>query len=68
MAEIVNLLHLQEGAKIALSNGSTAEVVSNPKDGVWVFVRFLTSPDDPALEGTEDMAFAMDIVEVLPAS
>ncbi len=68
MAELVNLLRLEEGVKIALSNGGTAEVVSNPKDGVWVVVRFLTSPDDPALEGTEDMVFAMDIVAVLPAS
>ncbi len=65
MPEIVNLITLKEGARIATVHGATAEVVSNPKDGVWVFVNYLTSPDDPTLEGTEDMIFAQDIVEVL---
>ena len=65
MPEIVNLITLKEGARIATVHGATAEVVTNPKDGVWVFVKYLTSPDDPTLEGTEDMVFAQDIVEVL---
>ncbi len=65
MAEIVNLLLLEAGVKIATASGATAEVVENPKDGVWVFAKYLTCPDDPSLEGTEDMFFAQDIVEVL---
>lgn len=65
MAEVVNLITLAEGAKIATASGATAEVVTNPKDGVWVFVKYLTSPEDPALEGTEDMVFAQDIVGVI---
>jgi hypothetical protein len=65
MPEIVNLITLKEGARIATVHGATAEVVTNPKDGVWVFVKYLTSPDDPTLEGAEDMVFAQDIVEVL---
>ena len=40
-------------------------MVENPKDGVWVFAKYLSCPDDPSLEGTEDMFFAQDIVEVL---
>ncbi len=39
--------------------------MNNPKDGVWVFAKYLTSPEDPALIGTEDMIFASDIAEVL---
>jgi len=39
--------------------------VSNPNDGVWVFARYLFSPEDPSLVGTEDMVFAADIMEVL---
>ncbi len=65
MAEIVNLLLLEAGVKIATSAGATAEVVENPKDGVWVFAKYLICPEDPSLEGTEDMFFAQDIVEVL---
>ena len=64
MSEVVNLMLLQPGTKIALSDGSIAEVVSNPLDGVWVFARYLSSPSDTALVGTEEMIFAQDIVEI----
>jgi len=36
MNEVVNLMLLDPGASIMVSNGATAEVISNPKDGVWV--------------------------------
>ena len=65
MAEIVNLMLLEEGAKVATTAGATVVVVENPKDGVWVFAKYLSCPEDPSLEGTEDMFFAQDIVEVL---
>ena len=65
MSSIINLRLLEPGAKIGLSDGSTAEVVNNPMDGVWVFVRYLSSPNDPSLEGSEDMVFAADVAEVL---
>src|SRR5437899_10495309 len=61
---VINLRHLQPGTKIGLSDGSTAEVVSNPLDGIWVFARYLFSPHDAALVGTEEMIFAQDIVEI----
>ena len=28
-------------------NGATAEVMTNPMDGVWIFARYLTSPRRP---------------------
>ncbi|SVA12400.1 uncharacterized protein METZ01_LOCUS65254 [marine metagenome] len=65
MAEIVNLITLEEGAKLATTAGATVELVENPKDGVWVFAKYVTCPDDPSLVGTEDMFFAQDIIEVL---
>ena len=65
MPDIVNLINIEDGSKITTLNGATAEVVSNPRDGVWVFVKYLTSPEDPDLVGTEDMVFAQDIAEVL---
>jgi hypothetical protein len=37
-------------------------------DGVWIFARYLSSLEDPSLEGTEDMIFAQDIIEVLEIS
>ena len=68
MSQVVNLLHLQPGAKLLLTNGDTAEVVSNPKDGVWVSCRYLSSPSDPNLKGTEDLIFAQDISEMIDSS
>ena len=65
MAEVVNLITIQEGATISTIHGATAEVVNNPKDGVWLFVKYLTSPEDPDLVGTEDMVFAQDVAEVI---
>jgi len=64
MADVVNLITLAEGAKIATTAGATVEVVDNPKDGVWV-CKYLVCPEDPSLVGSEDMFFAQDIVEVL---
>ncbi|MBM3224084.1 MAG: hypothetical protein FJZ47_09810 [Candidatus Tectomicrobia bacterium] len=64
MSEMVNLMHLTPGSTIGLANGATAEVVSNPLDGVWVYARYLSCPSDVALVGTEEMIFAQDIVEV----
>ena len=67
MPEVVNLMNLEPGDKISMLNGATAEVTTNPMDGVWVFAKLLTSPDDPSLEGSEEMFFAQDIAEVLKA-
>ena len=65
MSQVINLLHLQPGTKIRLTNSNTAEVMSNPMDGVWVSCRYLSSTADPDLEGTEELIFAQDIAEVI---
>ncbi len=65
MAEVVNVRLLKAGDKLKIAHDATAVVVSNPLDGVWIFARYLTSPEDPSMEGTEDMIFAQDIIEVL---
>ena len=65
MNDIINLRLLEPGTTISLSDGSTAEVVSNPLDGVWVFARYLSSPTDASVVGTEEMIFAQNIVEIL---
>ena len=65
MSRIVNLRLLVPGTKIALIDGSTAEVVSNPLDGIWVFGKFLSASGDPSRVGTQEMIFAQDVVEIL---
>ena len=65
MNRVINIRLLKPGTNIGLADGSTAEVVSNPMDGVWVFARYLSSPSDAAVIGTEEMIFAQDVVEIL---
>ena len=65
MPDIVNLFEVEPGQRVRLYSEATAEVVSNPKDGVWLFVRYLTSPDDPEQVGEEDMVFAQDVIELM---
>ena len=67
MADIVNLIELEPGQQVRLNNAATAAVISNPKDGVWLFVRYLTHPDDPEQVGVKDMVFAQDVTGLLPA-
>ena len=64
MTEPINVRLLAAGTRIVLDDGAVAEVVSNPLDGVWVFARYLSSPDDPTRVGSEEMIFAQDIVEI----
>ena len=65
MSEIVNIRLLEPGTKVRLSNDATGEVVTNFNDGVWISVRFLTSPEDPSIEGTEEMVFAQEVLEII---
>jgi hypothetical protein len=66
MSEPINIRTLEPGTRVALVDGATAEIVSNPADGVWVFARYLSSPDDPGRVGSEEMIFAQDIIEIRP--
>jgi hypothetical protein len=64
MSGIVNVRDLAVGTRVVLGSGAEVEIVSNPGDGVWVFVRHLSARDDPAMVGEEEMIFAQDVVEV----
>ena len=66
MSDPVNIRALAAGTRVVLANGAEAEIVSNPQDGVWLFARYLSSADDPALVGEEEMIFAQDVVEARP--
>lgn len=64
MSDPVNVRSLGAGTRVMLANGAEVEIVSNPGDGVWVFGRYLSAPDDSGEVGAEDMIFAQDVVEV----
>jgi hypothetical protein len=60
----INIRDLPIGAKVTLESGVEAEIIDNPKDGVWLFARYTASPGDPAMIGQEEMIFAQDVLEV----
>ena len=60
----VNIRDLAPGISIVLVDGAEAEIVDNPRDGIWLFARYLSSPRDPTLVGREEMIFAQDVVAV----
>ncbi len=61
MSGIVNVRDLAVGTRVVLGSGAEVEIVSNPRDGVWIFVRYLS---DGGMVGEEEMTFAQDVVEV----
>jgi hypothetical protein len=62
MSGPINIRELAPGSSVVLASGAEAEIVDNPRDGVWLFARYLSSPHDPALVGQEEMIFAQDVV------
>ena len=64
MSDPVNIRALAAGTRVLLGSGAEVEIVSNPRDGVWLFGRYVSSTEDPGLVGQEDMIFAQDVVEI----
>jgi hypothetical protein len=64
MSGIVNVRDLAVGTRVVLGSGAEVEIVANPRDGVWVFVRGVAPEGEPGLVGEEEMIFAQDVVEV----
>jgi hypothetical protein len=62
---MIDLLNLPVGARLRLQADIEAEVVENMGDGQWVMVRYLVVPSNPTEVGSQELAHAQDIVEVL---
>jgi hypothetical protein len=62
MSAPINIRDLAPGTSVVLADGTRAEIVDNPGDGIWLFARYLSSPRNPTLVGQEDMIFAQDAV------
>lgn len=64
MSAPVNVRDLATGTSVVLGDGAVAEIVDNPRDGIWLLARYLSSPRDSTLVGREEMIFAQDVVAV----
>ncbi len=63
--EDVALQDVPEGTKVRLADGVIAEVTANPRDGGWLFIRYVEYPEDPSRVGEEDMVFCADVLAVV---
>ncbi len=62
----VHLRNLKPGDRVKLVKGGSAEVVMNPRDGLWLLVRYVEAPQDaPGSEGEEDMLYFEDVDQLL---
>jgi hypothetical protein len=61
----VLLQDLPVGTKVRLRSGAVGEVTANPRDGGWIFVRFVEHPKDSGKVGEEDMVFCADVLAVV---
>lgn len=64
MSAPLNVRELAPGTSVVLGDGAVAEIVDNPRDGIWLLARYLSSPRDSTLVGHEEMIFAQDVVAV----
>ena len=63
--DFVSLQEVPECTKVKLADGVIAEVTANPRDGGWLFIKFVEYPDDPSRVGEDDMVFCTDVLGVV---
>lgn len=64
MSAPINIRDLAPGTSVVLGDGAVVEIVDNPRDGIWLLARYLSSPRDSTLVGREEMIFAQDVQAV----
>lgn len=69
MSDTIDLLEVEPGALVQLSDGAIVEVSHNPRDGMWLYGRFKVSETDPTrVDGAEHPIFAQDIEKLVSDS
>jgi hypothetical protein len=64
----VNIRDLKPGDMFRVLSGGIAEVVMNPKDGLWVLVCYVEPPPaEPEKGGEEEMVWMSDVGELVEA-
>ena len=61
---MINVMDLNPGDKVRLSDDVIVEIIDNPRDGIWLQGRYITVPNNPSQEGEIEMIFAEDIEDM----
>jgi hypothetical protein len=65
---MINVLTLKPGDRLELEDGTIAEVIENMEDGMWLQVRYVEVPRNPAEVGAIELCHAQDIKKPLNAT
>jgi hypothetical protein len=60
--ELVAIQDIDPGSLVRLRGGILAEVTENPRDGMWIVVRYLETADGPVASERSEMAAADDVL------
>ena len=60
--EYVAIRDLDPGERIRLKGNILAEVVDNPRDGMWIIVRYLETPAGPVTGSEPEMVMADEVI------
>lgn len=60
--DLIAIQELEPGTRIRLRGEILAEVTENPRDGMWIVVRYLETPDGPVAGERIEMAAADDVL------
>jgi len=66
--EYIPIRELEPGDRIRLKGDILAEVVDNPRDGMWIIVRYLETPAGPVTGNDSEMVTADEVIARLPQS
>lgn len=58
-------MNVRPGARLRLKDGAIVEVTENPRDGLWLFCRYLTSPDGEQAGGEEQTVLSEDVSQLV---
>ena len=61
----LNVRDVEEGQTVRLTNGDLAVVTSNPKDGYWLEIQYVSGLESTSEGGQQEMVFAEDVLEVV---
>ncbi len=64
----MELGRFKAGDTLILHDGSKAEALAPSEDGQWIRARYVETPDDPSLTGTEDLIADHEVYGLSPAS
>jgi hypothetical protein len=63
--DLIAVQELEPGTRIRLRGDILAEVAENPRDGMWIVVRYLETPEGPVIGERIEMAPADDVLSLV---